>query len=280
MIGRFEKIATGTCAAALLVSACSVTDVGNPQTGRTSGDAETKESVDVDVRFEGLQETPDPAALSLPRGTVIREAWVVMTEFVLFRGSRCTADDSTPSEDAVAVDLLESSSDPELRLSDRDAGSYCGLEFELDQLSASEMPDGAPSALAGRSVLVRGERSDGTAFELRAAIQPTIELERAGTPFQIDASRKDLLLSYVMEQWIDEEALDSATGDAPIVIDRNRRSDVFEHFREQFPTSAHLFRDVDADGTSDPSEPSRLLASSGDVEESDDDPEDAGTEED
>jgi len=257
MMKRLRKVwfAVGVVA---LVGACNATDVGNPQDGaRDAGD----ERVDVHVGFEGLKRAPDPSAIVLPGGTEVQAVWVGVSRPGLRRRGRCAERADSAASGTFVVDLLAESGDRKLELADRPVGTYCGFDVELDQVSGAERPSGAPEALAGRSVLVVGERRDGTRFEIRGEFEFELSLLRHGTGFAVDAEQRDLLASFAMGDWIETAALEEIQGEAPIVVGPERHPEVFEPFRESFDEQVLLLRDADANGRSDPSERREILAS-------------------
>lgn len=237
---------------------CVATDVGNPQDGERDGGGET---VDVRVRFEGLKEAPDPNALVLSGGTEIQSVWVGVSQPGLRPKGSCGERADAVSGETRAVELLGGDASRAVAVPNRPVGTYCGFDFALDQVSSSDRPSGAPEALGGRSVLVLGERSDGTNFQIRGEFEPDVKMRAGGSDFRIEGGRRDLLSSFAMEGWIETEALEAIEGESPIIVDASSHPEVFEPFREAFAASVFLFRDEDANGRSDPSERDEVLAS-------------------
>ena len=240
---------------------CVGTDVGNPENGRQQTDVQETEQVDVEVRMEGLQNVPSPGALQLADGTRIEEVWIGLEEFALRSQGSCDAPGEPAGDNRLVAELLGSDSKPVATIPDREVGDYCGLDVALTPVSAGEVPESAPETLAGHSLLVGGERADGTAFELRADLEERLSLSEHGDSFTLGPKGRQFLLSFAIEEWIDEGELEKIDGEDPIVVTAEDHVDVYEEFEKAFEETALLLRDNDGDGVSNPSERGSILAS-------------------
>lgn len=253
---------TAAVAVALAVGAagCLGTDVGNPQDGAKDG-GPTAEEVDVEVRFEGLAEEPSPGQLALEDGLQIEEVWLTVDRVGLRPRGECNRKAAMSEAGLVAVELLGEEGVPAV-VSNRASGAYCGFDIELAPLPERERGAGTPEALAGRSVLIRGEVDDGPQFELRDTNEFNLALGRPEGTFTVDADSRSYLLTFVLEHWVEAGDLRNLEGES-VTIDRDRHADLLVDFREAFRESAYLFRDANADGRLQADERGVLLADSG-----------------
>lgn len=219
-----------------LAAACTGTDVGN---GRSV----------VELQSFGYEANAvTTRSLVLGSGTRIDQALVAIERVRLSPGTDCKEGPKSEIDaegpfvsDLVGVGFL--ATPPRFEV---DAGSYCALELGFHKLDAVGTT-GAPAELVGLSMLVRGVRADGVAFEIRSERSEEFELGAKGGAFALGEGVQPLILAYELSSWIDAAGLDTVAGD-PIVISADENADRLDAFEEAVKESARLFRDRDRDG--------------------------------
>lgn len=244
---------------AAMLFGCAGTEVGNPG-----------EEADVTLQFAALTDEARPGALVLDDGTRIDEAWLVIAELELRSASRCESggDGGDGELDELAlgpfvVELVSGLELPRAPMLSPLTRSFCRLELDLAPPEDDTiLPAFAPAALARRSVLVRGRRADGVAFELSGNLDAQLHLEAASAePFSLAAGREPLLIGFALSSWVAAAELDAIEGEDPIRIDHEtNHPERFEAFEDAFRRSARLLRDANDDGTIDPDELDEVLA--------------------
>lgn len=223
-----------------LAAACSGpsvgTDVGN---GRSVVELQS-------VGFEAKLVTT--RSLTLGSGTRIDRALVAIERVRLSPGTNCEEGPTSEIDaegpfvsDLVGVGFL--ATPPRFEV---DAGSYCALELAFHKLDAVGTT-GAPAELVGLSMLVRGVRADGVAFEIRSERGEEFELGAKSGAFALGEGVQPLILAYELSSWIDAVELDTLTGD-PIVVSPSENADRLDAFEKAVEESARLFEDRDRDG--------------------------------
>ena len=206
----------------------------------------------------------EPGALTLSSGVEVSEAWVVLDRVRLRTADECGKHDETTDVPApLAAELVASRMLPALPELEALATSYCRVELRFHDLDADGLP-GAPADLPGRSILVRGVRADGVAFEIAADVRDAFRLDAEDMPFQIATGDGGLLVAFAMDEWLDATALEAAEvgtrdGEPFVTIDEASNGPLYAAFRDAVRESARLFRDQDSDGHLDASEKEHVL---------------------
>jgi hypothetical protein len=205
----------------------------------------------------------DPGAVAVATssgaaGTVIDQAWVAFGELTFLRGAECDALGDYDYEGATAhvADLAS----PDARITvDVAPDGYCGLVVPL-QMQTPSLPERAPPELADHSIVLLGERADGTAFVLTHPEQDELELAAQDAAFVVAPDGADLLLSFDVAIWMDGVDLEAAEvdGDGVIRIDAGSNRALLDAFEVNLECSLELYGDGDADGAVSPGDP--LLA--------------------
>ncbi len=235
--------------------ACVGTDVGN---GRTS----------IELSASGFEQVSSTTqALTLGSGTRIDELYVVIDRLRLEPGESCdsgSADEEIDVEGPVVIDLVGQGILGGPVVWETEAGSFCRFRMSFHKLEG-QAPAGAPADLAGLSILVRGETSEGVPFEIRSERGDEVELRADGAGFELSEGRHTLFLGYELKSWVDAVDLPSL-GTDPILIDKDTNSDLLEAFEAAVESSASLFEDEDGDGalSTDEREEDDALASGSD----------------
>jgi hypothetical protein len=234
---------------AALAAGCTGSHVGNPS--------------ELTLALTGFDGS-EPGALTLGSGVVVDEAWVVLDRVRLRTAEDCgRRDEATDVPAPLAAELVSGRmlpARPELAAS---ATRYCRVELRFDDLDEGDL-DGVPADLPGRSILVRGARADGVAFELSTDAKDPFRLDAEDEPFALPEGATGLLVGFAMDEWLDAAALDGAevgTRDgAPfITIDDRDNGALHDTFRAAVRESARLFRDENRDGQLNASERALVL---------------------
>jgi len=219
-----------------LAAACTGTDVGN---GRSV----------VELQSFGYEaKAVTTRSLVLGSGTRIDQALVAIERVRLSPGTDCEEGPTSEIDaegpfvsDLVGVGFL--ATPPRFEV---DTGSYCALELAFHKLDAVGTT-GAPAELVGLSMLVRGVRADGVAFEIRSERGEEFELGASGGAFALGEGVQPLILAYELSSWIEAVDLDSLSGD-PVVVSPEENSERLDAFEQAVEDSARLFEDRDRDG--------------------------------
>lgn len=228
-------------AALLALCACSAggSETGNP-------------SLPMRIGLNARSSDPEAVAVSSgTAGTVIAEAWVAFGEFLFLRGVECDAlgDYDVTGPTLEVVDL--SRADARITV-DVTPGSYCGLVVPLHTATPSaQLPGDAPGELAGHSIVLRGERADGTPFLLTHPEQDELELAAEDGEFEAAPDGVRLLLSFDAAVWMRGVDLDAGeVGDDGVVrIDGDDNRALLDAFELNLECSLELYEDRDDDGT-------------------------------
>jgi hypothetical protein len=199
---------------------------------------------------------------NLSDGARIDELWMVMGRLRLRAGTdtECEdSDDAVDIEGPVVIDLLgESSPQSPLRIEGA-AGTYCRLRLAFSPVPPDEVPAGAPADLADMSIVMRGVRADGTAFEVLSDVADEYRLDSKEGGFELPEGVTPMLLAYELGEWMTALDLDALSGD-PIRVDKTDNPEALEAFEAAVKRSARLFRDGDEDGEVDADETADELA--------------------
>lgn len=245
MMKRLISICIVACVA---LTGCVGTDVGNPQEGTS----------EVQLDAKGYQ-AAESNALTLPSGLRIDSAWISMSQFEFRSGNGC----ETPSDvfdQPLLVDVISNETVTPLPMFELPAGDYCRLDAGFIPWDA-DVPEGAPDAIQGNSILVTGARSDGTEFVVRSDMDASLRLDAQDDSFALTDGPEALIIGFAFDEWFNENTLDAIdAGGQEIVIDTNSNPAIYGQFNAALRRSSGLFRDDNADGALGMSERGRALA--------------------
>lgn len=237
------------------------TDVGNGAT------------VTFDMR--GFEEKPEPKgageskpmSLHLSTGDRVDELWVVVDRFKLRADGKCAGEEE-PTEPVDArgpfvAEVLSTGIVGALPEATVPEGAYCRFEMSLHALKVEEAPASAPAELIGATVLMRGERADGTPFVVRSAKGANFKLNAVEEPFTV-SDGTPFFLGVEMSSLVAALDLDSLDG-AEIVVDDTSNEDRLADFEGALKSAVRLFEDQDRDGdlSAEEAAPGATLAEGG-----------------
>lgn len=213
-----------------------------------TGGSETGNPVAAQMALGVRTEDPDLIGIrSGSGGAVLHEAWFAFGEVTFLGPSQCAnlGDIDIVGPTMLAVDLAREDTPLEFELR---AKHYCGLAVPLN-LHSENLRGHAPAELADHSIVLLGERADGTAFELMHSEQDTLELAAEGGQFAIERDGPRLLLSFDVAQWMDGIDLDSAElgDDGVIHIDVENNRPLVDRFEANLECALQLYADDDGD---------------------------------
>jgi hypothetical protein len=147
----------------------------------------------------------------------------------------------------VDEDLAQATFEAVLEL---EAQPVCGARLVLDPAAA---PAGAPAELDGGTVLVLGERADGTPVVLRSERALPVELAPVAGPFELDLEAPGLFLGFDVARWLIDLDLAGATvnEDGVIVVDLDADPARGAAFEAALARGVELYRDVNGNGAVD-----------------------------
>ena len=245
MSGRRIRL---TVPVALLLGSCAGGDeIGNPV-------------APVELKLGAFSSDPMVVAIAEPAavGSVIDQAWVSFGRFTFLSGSDCALlnDYSIEQPTLVVADLARPGTHIEAEVP---VGSTCGIVVPL-QAETDPLPGDAPAELATHSVVLRGERADGTPFLLTHPEQDELELLPEGGKLEVREGDPPLLLAFDVATWMATVDLDAGEvgEDGVVHIDAEQNPPLLDAFEEAAECSLMLVSDLDADGEVDPDDP--LLA--------------------
>ena len=234
---------------AALAVGCTGSHIGNP--------------TELTLALRGY-DASEPGALTLSSGVVVDEAWVVLDRVRLRTAEECGKHDETTDVPApIAAEIVSGQMIPARPVLDAEATTYCRVELRFDDLDADVLLD-VPPELPDRSILVRGERADGVAFEIAADFKDSFRLDAEAAPFAVPAGEGGLLVGFAMDEWLDATALDGADvgtrdGQPFVAIGPGDNDALYAAFRNALRESARLFRDQNRDGALNASERAEVL---------------------
>lgn len=259
--------------AALVLSGCVATDVGNPDDGEFGT---TFDFVGYDDDSSATMETnanpnsnPMVTGLTLNSGIEIDRVVFGFNRFKLRDAQNCEGDNEIDVEMFVVSELLEGTDYPELPRIVRDVNQFCRFELQIKTITANDQPDGAPDDILGRAMFIEGRYADGTPFTIETREDDQLRLAPSSDDFfELPDEESRLFLAFDMNSWFDGldlnqfrmEEGEMELEDDPVFIDKDLDEDWTKAFRENVSDSARLFRDLDDDGTLDPAERENSLA--------------------
>jgi hypothetical protein len=236
--------------AALTLSGCNSTGVGNPATpgelelGLVSDDNPEPDASDVDD--------------TLPRGAVSKAA-LGLAELRLLPCDASVEPVILPGP--FVLDLVAQTIEPSPGPAAVPPGGFCGVDAPLEAAKR-------PAWLAGSSLLYSGVRADGVPFLLFASVPGTLKLRaRPGVSWPRDsgaASREarsaHVFWAFRPRRWVTPRELDAmdpyAYGDGRriILIDVDRAPLLYRAIVSRLAGRSGLYEDADGDGRVDPRE--------------------------
>ena len=252
---------SGLAAALVLVAvttlcSCLGTDVGNPEEKEDGG------TIEAEIRFQGVEQSASVDDLMIGSGTRLEEAWIVADGFGLRPAGECGRAARMRTDTPTVVDLLDDTGDSMISIPEVTPGTYCGLDFQLERVSQSQLPSAAPPELSEATVLLTGEREDGVEFRLSADVKFKLKLGSITSQFELDADRRRMLLVVALGRWVDEQKLNAIQGEEPIVIDADNHREIYKDFRQSLHKTMKLYRDSNGDGRLNASERGKQLGQS------------------
>lgn len=243
-----KRLAAASC---VLFAACT----GGSETGNPFEHVVAK-----DVALEVYASTQAYAIGSGGTGTVIREAWVSFGArdggFLFPAEGECGTeflDGAYPAGYFSALEAVDLA-DADARVAiDVPLGRRCGVAVPLRKdTPADALPVGAPAELSTHSVVVRGERADGTPFVVLHDEDDELEIVAVEEAFEVTETLP-LLLSFEVERWMRGIDLDAAVvgDDGILTIARGSNEADLVRFELQAECSLDLYADENADGMLD-----------------------------
>lgn len=234
--------------AALTVASCTVTETGNPPFA---------------AQMALTTDTSDPDTVALGSGVapvVVQEAWVSIGDVRFVRASECDAPGETEIDIPGPI-VAELAGEPSVIEFELGGADYCRVRVPLSRTRAP-LPTGAPAEMLDHSLLVRGERADGTPFLLLSRIEREADVRSRGEPFDLGEARRAVVLAFDVARWLTGVDLDGAEvgADGVIRIDERTNDAQLDAFEANVDAALRLFRDTDEDGALDAEERSELLA--------------------
>lgn len=227
--------------AGLLGTACSDgptagTDVGN---GRSA--------IQVDARGYGLP-VASGESMVLESGERIDRLFVAVEGIRLEPGTSCESGGGgeIDVEGPLVADLLAQGFTGGPVRFDADSGMFCELRFTFHALS-DPGPSGLPPELAGLSIVVEGERADGSVFRIASDRGDELRLEAKDEAFTLADPEEPLFLAFDLSSWIAAVDL-SSLGPGPVEVSDDVNQDRLASFEEAVEISVRLFEDIDKDG--------------------------------
>jgi hypothetical protein len=233
-----------------LLSSCVATDVGNPE----------DEKVDVELDFAGYEQTRE-GALTLESDARIDTAWIVLSQFRFQSESDCGEETPYDVSEPVVIDLLADEPTYESPIFTKPVGDYCKLDVGFASVAAGKLPESAPAALADRSVLVEGARSDGVEFQIEADFDGLFHLNGALQSFKLAPDSRHLIVGFALDEWLNEPKLNAVADEEPIIINAQTHPQILADFKASVGRSARLFRDRNDNRQLDANEKGEAMAS-------------------
>lgn len=218
-----------------------------------TGGTETGNPVTAELRVHGHSSMPGQVAVVTDAGgAVVTGLWMRMPSVAMVDADCATA---VASADGLGARDYAANALVELAIDD---APLCALWVALDPQAAA--PVDAPPALAGATVLVVGQRADGTPFVIRSTRAGTIAVAGVSGPFRVTATTPGLLLGFDVATWLGDVDLDGATPGADGVVRIDAATDPVRlaAFEAALGRGAELFRDVNQNGEVDGPEDARI----------------------
>ncbi len=208
-------------------------------------------------------ETGNPIAIEMgihddtTAGPVITGAWLAVAQVGFRREAACTPDSpATVTVDGpFLLDLQAGTTPAALAGVDLAAGGYCSFEVLWDQ-GPADPPAPVPPELGGATVLVTGDRGDGTPFVIRSARVDAMVLDSLELQVLIPVADLDMFIDFDGDRLL--LSLDLGTAvvdpDGVIRIETGSNDTLLALFERDLHGAAALYDDDDGDGVLDPEE--------------------------
>jgi hypothetical protein len=246
--------------------------------GGSIGGTETGNATAISLRVIGYQSTQfqSPLTTLTVNGLEVTTARVVLDRirFRPFSGCQNNASDDSSEEEVefngpFVIDLLDPMAVSGLENLIVPTGRYCRVELTFKKL---ELPEGVDSddPIVNRSILIEGNRFDGTSFQLVTEQDEKFRLENETTGFLITSSSEVavLFIAFDLDQWFQGIDLSNPSvqiskdesGHPIILINDVSNEKLQETIEDNIKLSAALFEDEDEDEDLDPAEEEDSLA--------------------
>lgn len=249
--------ALGRVVSALVVvgASCTGTEVGNPVAEPVSVSLTARSSQGNIALISGSDEDAGGSTI------VVEQVWVSLGDARFVIDEDCSAQRAA---ERVVVDgpfIADLAQGPTALAERLPQGEYCSVRVSLERAPATDA--GAPNALAGHSVLLRGHRADGTPVVIRSRDKPDFVLRGRAQSFRIEDAHHALFLAFDAAAWLEGVGIETATPNAQgeIVIEPGTEDARLRTFETNVKRSLSLFKDGDADGALTPSEATDAIAS-------------------
>ena len=232
---------------ALVAGGCTGTDVGNP---RVDIDVSLYDSTTSQVASEaGASAAVSPGARAVPAGFTIDQAWVAIDRIRLRDAADCDGSSEIELEGPFAIDMLAPDALAALRDVEVPALGYCRFELRWSPFD-EPVPGGVPAEIADASLLLLGERGDGTPVILRSERNDELRLDARDGSFTIDETTPGLVVGLDAAVVLDGLDIDGAvvSGDGTIRIESGSNDDLLSRFDRNLADAVKLFDDDDGDG--------------------------------
>lgn len=232
-----------TLALAVLLPACTGTDVGNG-------------IVDVDFALYDSKESAGGTARAqaAPDGLSVDNAWVTVERVRLRDAASCDGETEVEFIGPFAVDMLAPGTPEALSGLEVSFADYCRFELRWDALRQAQ--DGVPAELVDASILIEGTREDGTRFILRSERGDELRLDARDGAFSVDEMTSALFVAFDAQGLFDQVDLDGAeVGTGGVIrIENGSNEELLRTFDDNLTDAAKLFDDNDGDKELDPEE--------------------------
>lgn len=157
------------------------------------------------------------------------------------------------------VDLVSGHTDPPFASVAIPNGGFCGLDAPLS-IDATDV------IMQGKSILLAGNRGDGTLFILYAAMPGTIRLRPYPSDLTWDIDNaKSVIWALQPQRWLTQSELDAEPVDAlgtrrnVIAIDVNRHPLLYTAIRNRIGARSTLNADFNGNGQLDPDDETAVI---------------------
>jgi len=251
-----KATALGRVVSALVVvgASCTGTEVGNPVAEPVSVSLTARSSQGNVALASGGDEDAGGSTI------IVEQIWVSLGDARFVIDEDCS---NRQSADRVVVDgpfVADIATGPTALAERLPQGEYCSVRVSLERAPATDA--GAPDALTGHSVLLRGHRADGTPVVIRSRDKPDFVLRGRAESFRVEDAHHALFLAFDAAAWLEGVGIETATPNAQgqIVIEPGTEDARLRTFETNLKRSLSLFKDGNADGALAPSETTDALA--------------------
>jgi hypothetical protein len=225
---------------AVCLGGCAGTETGNPSFVGTLGyDAYSSAPAQV-----ALQSSKNAGAASVE----VSSAWLVLGDVNFLPEGACDGSDTLGHAKGLGAGDHVGTQAPATRF-ELFGSQLCGVQLPFK--SKDEIPDSAPTELAGNSILITGIRG-GERFRIASSANMSVTLRADSKGFELDRTHAGLVIGFDVAQWL--ETFDW-TGVRPadngeLVIDETNPEKLAE-FEAHVARGVALFRDQRGDGVLD-----------------------------